>query len=104
MHTPTEQEILAAYNGWGSLKNAFLDDTKENIELKELLTDDEYRAAEATINDAFYTSPDIVRAIWKGVSRLGFKYGRILDPSMGVGNFYGCMPRDMMAKSDLRGV
>ena len=104
MPTPAEQEILAAYNGWGSLKNAFLDDTKENIELKELLTDDEYRAAEATINDAFYTSPDIVRAIWKGVSRLGFKGGRVLDPSMGVGNFYGCMPRGMMKKSSLQGV
>lgn len=104
MPTPTEQEILAAYNGWGSLKNAFLDDTKENIELKELLTDEEYRAAEATINDAFYTSPDIVRAIWKGVSRLGFKGGRVLDPSMGVGNFYGCMPRGMMKKSSLQGV
>ena len=104
MPTPAEQEILAAYNGWGSLKNAFLDDTKENIELKELLTDEEYRAAEATINDAFYTSPDIVRAIWKGVSRLGFKGGRVLDPSMGVGNFYGCMPRGMMKKSSLQGV
>ena len=104
MPTPAEQEILAAYNGWGSLKNAFLDDTKENIELKELLTDDEYKAAEATINDAFYTSPDIVRAIWKGVSRLGFKGGRVLDPSMGVGNFYGCMPRGMMKKSSLQGV
>lgn len=104
MPTHEEQAILAAYNGWGGLKEAFVDGTKENTELKALLTPEEYNAAKATINDAFYTSPDIVRAIWKGVSRLGFKHGRILDPSMGVGNFYGCMPRDMMAKSDLRGV
>lgn len=104
MPTHEEQAVLAAYNGWGGLKESFIDGTKENTELKALLTPEEYNAAKATINDAFYTSPDIVRAIWKGVSRLGFKYGRILDPSMGVGNFYGCMPRDMMAKSDLRGV
>ena len=104
MPTHEEQAILAAYNGWGGLKEAFVDGTKENTELKALLTPEEYNAAKATINDAFYTSPDIVRAIWKGVSRLGFKGGRILDPSMGVGNFFGCMPRGMMAKSDLHGV
>lgn len=104
MPTHEEQAVLAAYNGWGGLKEAFVDGTKENTELKALLTPEEYNAAKATINDAFYTSPDIVRAIWKGVSRLGFKGGRILDPSMGVGNFFGCMPRGMMAKSDLHGV
>ena len=104
MPTHEEQAVLAAYNGWGGLKEAFVDGTKENTELKALLTPEEYNAAKATMNDAFYTSPDIVRAIWKGVSRLGFKGGRILDPSMGVGNFFGCMPRGMMAKSDLHGV
>lgn len=104
MPTPAEQAVLAAYNGWGGLKDAFMEGSKENSEIRALLTDDEYNAAKSTMNDAFYTSPGIIRAIWKGVSRLGFKYGRILDPSMGVGNFYGCMPRDMMAKSDLRGV
>lgn len=102
--TPAEQAVLAAYNGWGGLKDAFMDGSKENSEIRALLTDDEYNAAKSTMNDAFYTSPGIIRAIWKGVSRLGFKHGRILDPSMGVGNFYGCMPRDMLAKSDLRGV
>lgn len=104
MPTPAEQAVLAAYNGWGGLKDAFMDGSKENSEIRALLTDDEYNAAKSTMNDAFYTSPGIIRAIWKGVSRLGFKHGRILDPSMGVGNFYGCMPRDMLAKSDLRGV
>ncbi|MSU08916.1 transglycosylase SLT domain-containing protein [Veillonellaceae bacterium WCA-693-APC-5D-A] len=104
MPTPAEQAVLAAYNGWGGLKDAFMEGSKENSEIRALLTDDEYNAAKSTMNDAFYTSPGIIRAIWKGVSRLGFKHGRILDPSMGVGNFYGCMPRDMMAKSDLRGV
>lgn len=104
MPTPSEQDILAAYNGWGGLKDAFIDGSKENKELKALLTDEEYKAARSTINDVFYTSPGIVRAIWEGVSRMGFKGGRVLDPSMGVGNFFGCMPREMMKKSDLRGV
>lgn len=104
MPTPAEQEILGAYNGWGGLKNAFLDGNEMNKELRDLLTDEEYKAARSTINDAFYTPPKIIRAIWEGVSHLGFKGGRILDPSMGVGNFFGTMPRDMMEKSALRGV
>ena len=104
MPTPKEQEILAAYNGWGSLTNAFMDGTKENKELKELLTSEEYEAALSSSRDAFYTPPAIVRAIWEGVSRLGFNGGRILDPSMGVGNFFGTMPRDMMKNSTMTGV
>lgn len=101
--TPGEQEILAGYNGWGGLKKAFLDEQKNN-ELRELLTGEEYQSARSTINDAFYTSPAIVRAIWEGVSRLGFTGGRVLDPSMGVGNFFGCMPRGMLKNSSLRGI
>ena len=104
MPTPAEQEILGAYNGWGGLKNAFLDGKEMNKELRDLLTNEEYKAAQSTINDAFYTPPKIIRAIWEGVSHLGFKGGRVLDPSMGVGNFFGTMPRDMMEKSALRGV
>lgn len=104
MPTPAEQEILGAYNGWGGLKDAFLDGNEMNKELRELLTDEEYKAARSTINDAFYTPPKIIRAIWEGVSHLGFKGGRVLDPSMGVGNFFGTMPRAMMDKSMLRGV
>lgn len=103
MPTPKEQAVLGNYNGWGGLKDAFLD-TKENKELRAVLTPEEYEAAKSTINDAFYTPADIVQAVWKGVSRLGFNSGRILDPSMGTGNFFGCMPRDMMKKSSLRGI
>lgn len=101
--TPKEQAFLGNYNGWGGLKDAFLD-TKENKELRAVLTPEEYEAAKSTINDAFYTPADIVQAVWKGVSRLGFNGGRVLDPSMGTGNFFGCMPRDMMKKSSLRGI
>ena len=103
MPTAAEQKVLAAYNGWGGLKSAFID-KKMNNELREVLTEEEYESALKTINDAFYTSPDIIRAIWKGVSRLGFKGGRVLDPSMGIGNFFGCMPRDMMGNSTLHGI
>lgn len=103
MPTPKEQAVLGNYNGWGGLKDAFLD-TKENKELRAVLTPEEYEAAKSTINDAFYTPADIVQAVWKGVSRLGFKGGRVLDPSMGTGNFFGCMPRDMLDKSSLRGI
>ena len=103
MPTPKEQAVLGNYNGWGGLKEAFLD-TKMNKELRAVLTPEEYKAAQSTVNDAFYTPANIVRAIWKGVSRLGFTGGRVLDPSMGVGNFFGCMPRDMMKSSSLRGI
>lgn len=104
MPTPQEQKVLAAYSGWGGLTNAFKDGTKENNELRKLLTKDEYDAAKRSILDAYFTPPAIVRAIWKGVSSLGFHGGRVLDPSMGVGNFFGCMPRDMMKASALSGV
>ena len=103
MPTPKEQAVLGSYNGWGGLKEAFLD-TKMNKELRAVLTPEEYKAAQSTVNDAFYTPANIVRAVWKGVSRLGFTGGRVLDPSMGVGNFFGCMPRDMMKSSSLRGI
>ena len=103
MPTPAEQKVLAGYSGWGGLTNSFTDPQK-NSELKELLTKEEYDRAQASIRDAYFTPPDIVRAIWKGVSSLGFKGGKVLDPSMGTGNFYGCMPRDMMQASSLYGI
>ena len=103
MPTPAEQKVLAGYSGWGGLTSSFTDPQK-NSKLKELLTDDEYNRAKASIRDAYFTPPDIVRAIWKGVSSLGFKGGKVLDPSMGTGNFYGCMPRDMMQTSSLYGI
>lgn len=103
MPTPQEQDVLAAYSSWGGLTNAFKDGTKENTELRKLLAKDEYDAAKRSILDAYFTPPAIVRAIWKGVSSLGFHGGRVLDPSMGVGNFFGCMPRSMMKASSLHG-
>ncbi len=78
MPTPKEQAVLGNYNGWGGLKDAFLD-TKMNKELRAALTPEEYKAAQSTVNDAFYTPAGIVRAVWKGVSRLGFTGGRVLD-------------------------
>lgn len=104
MPTPAEQSVLAAYSSWGGLTKAFQDGTKENTELRKLLTKEEYDAAKRSILDAYFTPPAIVRAIWKGVSSLGFKGGRVLDPSMGVGNFFGCMPESMRKASALTGV
>lgn len=104
MPTPSEQDILAGYNGWGGLKSAFLDNNEMNKDLREVLTEEEYEAARNTINDAFYTSPKIIRAMWEGISRMGFDGGRILEPSMGIGNFFGAMPRDIMENSSLHGV
>ena len=105
--TPAEQAILAKFNGWGTVKSAFSNDpkwAKEHDELKALLTDEEYKEAAAASLNAFYTSPEVVKAIWEGVQRIGFKGGRVLDPSMGSGNFFGLMPQDVMEASTLHGV
>lgn len=105
--TPEEQAILAKFNGWGTVKSAFSnskDWEKEYAQLKELLTPEEYKEAASASLNAFYTSPEVVNAIWKGVERLGFKGGRVLDPSMGTGNFFGMMPLDMANASSLHGV
>lgn len=104
MPTPTEQKVLGEYNGWGGLKDAFKEGTPENKELRELLTDEEYKAAQASSLDAFYTPAPIVKAIWKSVKHLGFTHGRVLDPSMGTGNFFGNMPQSMRKDSQLYGV
>lgn len=80
--TPEEQAILAKFNGWGIVKSAFSnskDWEKEYAQLKELLTPEEYKEAASASLNAFYTSPEVVNAIWKGVARLGFKGGRVLD-------------------------
>ncbi len=105
--TPSEQEILSKFNGWGTLASAFTkkeDWQKQAEQLKEILTEEEYKSALSVTTNAFYTSPEIARAIWKGLQRLGFKGGRILDPSMGSGIFFGSMPAEIMAKSELTGV
>lgn len=106
--TPDEQRVLVRYVGWGGLKGAFdpehKDWTKEHVELKELLSEAEYEAARRTILDAHYTSVPVVRGIYAVLERLGFKRGRVLEPSMGTGNFIGLMPGPMRAQSSVFGV
>lgn len=112
--TPAEQEILANYVGWGGLSPVFninyngeaIDSawTKEAKELKELLTDEEYKAARASTTTAFYTPVSVIKNIYGALERLGFKGGKILEPSMGTGNFFGVMPESMRCKSSLNGV
>lgn len=106
--TPEERETLAKYAGFGALSGVFDKNntkfSKEYAELKELLTPEEYDAARASILNAYFTSPTIVKNMFDAVSRLGFKNGRVLEPSMGSGNFFGMMPASMRGKSDLNGV
>ena len=105
--TPEEQEVLSRYVGWGGLADAF-DETKENWadEFKELyvvLSPEEYKAAKASTLNAHYTSPTVIKAIYKAIGGMGFQTGNILEPAMGVGNFFGCLPEEM-SKSRLYGV
>ena len=97
--TPEEQEILSQYVGWGGLPDAF-DDNKaawaqEHHELASALTKEEYEAARASTLNAHYTSPTVIRAIYEAVEKMGFKSGNVLEPAMGVGNFFGMMPESM---------
>ena len=105
--TPEEQEILSQYVGWGRLADAFDPDkdswAKEYKELKGLLSEDEYAAARASTLNAHYTSPTVIRAIYDTVEQMGFRTGNILEPSCGVGNFFGMLP-ESMAGSRLYGV
>ena len=105
--TAEEQQVLSQYVGWGGLADAF-DPNKENwsaeyTQLKELLSEDEYAAARASTLNAHYTSPTVIRGIYDAVERMGFRTGNILEPSMGVGNFFGMLP-ESMADSRLYGV
>ena len=105
--TPTEQEILSQYVGWGGLPDAFdeskLQWSEEYTELKELLTPDEYRSARASTLNAHYTSPTVIRAMYRGIESMGFRTGNILEPSCGIGNFFGMLP-ESMSGSKLYGV
>lgn len=105
---PEEQEVLAKYVGWGGIANAFdsrkPDWSKEYTELKDLLTDEEYRAARASTMNAHYTSPIVINAIYSALENMGFEGGRILEPAMGTGNFFGAMPENIRDNSDLHGV
>ena len=97
--SPEQQEVLSRYVGWGGLADAF-DPEKpawalEYAQLKELLTPEEYAAARSSTLNAHYTSPTVIQAIYEAVDRMGFETGNILEPSMGVGNFFGMLPEEM---------
>ena len=101
--TPEEQEILSRYVGWGGLADCFDERHGKSLELKSLLSEDEYAAARASSLTAFYTSPVIIGAMYQALSQMGFRQGNILEPSCGVGNFIGMLP-DSMADSKVYGV
>ena len=105
--TAEEQQVLSQYVGWGGLADAFDPNkdgwAKEYTELKGLLSEDEYAAARSSTLNAHYTSPTVIRGIYDAVERMGFRSGNILEPSMGVGNFFGMLP-DSMQSSRLYGV
>ena len=105
--TPEEQQILSQYVGWGGLADAF-DESKGNwsdeyVQLKGLLTDEEYKAARESTLNAHYTSPVIIRSIYEALGNMGFEKGNVLEPAMGVGNFFGMLP-EKMQDSKLYGV
>lgn len=106
--TPDEQAVLAQYVGWGGLAQAFDENNSswagEYKQLRELLTDEEYTAAKGSTLNAHYTSPTVINAIYKGLENLGFDGGNILEPAMGVGNFFGTMPEEIRRNSHLHGV
>lgn len=104
-----EQELLAKYVGWGGLANDFFDDynpkfSKEREELKSLVTDKEYSDMKQSSLTAYYTGPALIRQMWDKLERDGFTGGKILDPSMGTGNFFAAMPKQLREKSELYGV
>ena len=105
--SPEQQDKLSGYVGWGGIPEVFDENkpdwSKEYAELKSLLTPEEYEAARGSTLNAHYTSPAVIRAIYEAVDSMGFEGGRILEPSMGVGNFFGLLPENM-ANSQLYGV
>lgn len=107
--TPEEQELLAKYVGWGGLANEFFDELNpkyetERLTLKSLVSKSEYSTMKQSSLTAYYTDPMIIRQIWQKLLDDGFEGGRILDPSMGTGNFFAAMPRSIRDKSELYGV
>ena len=101
--TPEEQETLSQYVGWGGLPDAF-DETKDSwhgeyLQLKDLLTEDEYEMARASTLNAHYTSPTVIKAIYDAVEQMGFKSGNILEPACGTGNFFGMLPESMQGSN-----
>lgn len=106
--TPEEQETLSKYVGWGGIPQVFDGENaswaKEYAELKELLAPNEYEAARGSVLNAHYTSPTVINAMYKALDNMGFKSGNVLEPAMGVGNFFGCMPETLREKTSLYGV
>ncbi|NQN82196.1 DEAD/DEAH box helicase family protein [Streptococcus suis] len=107
--TPSEQELLAKYVGWGGLANEVFDEynpkfSKEREALKTLVTDKEYSDMKQSSLTAYYTDPTLIRQMWEKLERDGFTGGKILDPSMGTGNFFAAMPKHLREKSELYGV
>jgi hypothetical protein len=106
--TPEEQAVLALYSGWGGVSQVFTeghpDWQAEHAELKELLSEREYKAAAGSTLNAHYTSVEVIDGIYTALRRIGFMGGNVLEPAMGVGNFYGCMPEELAAASRLYGV
>ena len=107
--TPSEQELLAKYVGWGGLANEFFDEynpkfSKEREALKTLVTDKEYSDMKQSSLTAYYTDPHLIRQMWNKLERDGFTGGKILDPSMGTGNFFAAMPKHLRENSELYGV
>ncbi len=99
--TPEEQEVLSRYVGWGGVADAF-DETNANwhseyVELKELLTEEEYRSARESVLNAHYTSPTVIKAIYAAVESMGFTNGNVLEPACGTGNFFGLVPESLAA-------
>ena len=106
---PEEQELLAKYVGWGGLANEFFDELNpkyeiERLTLRSLVSKSEYSTMKQSSLTAYYTDPMIIRQIWQKLLDDGFEGGRILDPSMGTGNFFAAMPRSIREKSELYGV
>lgn len=106
--TDEEKETLSKYVGWGGIPQAFDKDNpsweKEYTQLKELLADSEYSSARASVLDAFFTSPKIIDGIYEALGNFGFEGGNVLEPAMGVGNFFGRMPEEMKTDSKLYGM
>ncbi len=107
-----EQAVLVRYVGWGGIKSAFPKGggvynkgwEAKGRELRDLLTDDEYSAAMRSVLDAHYTAPEVVKAIHSIIGRLGYRGGKLLEPSMGTGNFFGLMPLDLRSQTEITGV
>lgn len=102
--TTAEKTVLEQFTGWGGLSSVFKEGNAYFNELQELLTPEEYEAARASTTTSFYTPPEIVSSVWDMIERLGFAGGSVLEPSAGIGHFFGLMPAALSAKSDLAGI